>query len=123
MIAAMRARASDVVKDDADGSVGVDLWSELLAGRWCVVDRFESAGQTFLIARAATKEEARTALADLDKRLLFMRARGDALKVIAAECNCSIATVSRRLDRAMRLLGLATLADLACLANGARVPL
>lgn len=122
MIAGMRGRAEEVVREDTDGSIGVDLWSELLAGRWCVVDRFESAGRTFLIARAATKEEARTALADLDKRLLFMRAHGVALKVIAAECNCSIATVSRRLDRAMRILGLATLADLACLASTTRVP-
>jgi DNA-binding NarL/FixJ family response regulator len=49
-----------------------------------------------------------------DERLLLeRRARGEALKVIAADLGISVSCASRRLTRALRRLGLRSHTDLA----------
>ena len=93
-----------------------EFWPALIAGRWTLVDRFESGGQRLVIACrndlvAAPHKMLRGAEATVLRRALA----GEAGKVIAADLCVSDATVSRLIARSLRRLGLRSLVEAAAL--------
>jgi DNA-binding NarL/FixJ family response regulator len=76
---------------------------ELLSGAWRLMDEFECNGRRYFVATVVVNE---VSLAQADVGLLCKRACGCSVKEIAIEAGVSEATISRRLQRAMRRLGL-----------------
>lgn len=91
-------------------------WSELVDGRWSLIDQFEAGGRRFLIAHRGVWQRG---LTSRERAVLAYRARGRSLKVIAIELGRTISMVARDLDRGMDKLGLRGQADLAQLFTGA----
>lgn len=89
------------------------LWEALVDGRWTLVDRFDSDGRRFLIAR---KNEPPVrdprALTSRERQVVAMAAAGHRLKVIAYDLGLSVATVSLHLRNAMRKLRVSTRMEL-----------
>jgi len=93
-----------------------EFWPALIAGRWTLVDRFESGGQRLVVAYrndplVAPHQMLRGAEAAALRRALA----GEASKVIAADLCVSDATISRLIARSLRRLGLRSLAEAAAL--------
>lgn len=89
-----------------------EFWPALIAGRWTLVDRFESGGRRLVVAcrndpLAAPYHMLRGAEAAVLRRALA----GVAGKVIAADMRMSDATISRLIARSLRRLGLRSLAE------------
>jgi DNA-binding CsgD family transcriptional regulator len=107
---------------DGAGQVGPEhamtRWSELVDGRWSLIDHFESGGRRFLIAHRGVSQ---CGLTPRERAVLAYRARGRSLKVIAIELGRTMSMVARDLDRGMQKLGLRGQADLAQLFSGASV--
>lgn len=87
----------DSAADEADQRAG-----ELVEGRWRLFDEFEHAGRRYFVA-IATGEPL---LEAGEITLLRRRARGCSIKELAVDVGVSEATISRRLARVMRRLGL-----------------
>jgi DNA-binding NarL/FixJ family response regulator len=92
------------------------LWPALIAGRWTLIDRFESSGQRLVVAcrndpLAAPSQALRAAEAAVLHRALA----GDAGKVLAADLRVSEATISRMIASSLRRLGLRSLSEAAAL--------
>src|SRR5690606_6591183 len=88
----------------------------LVAGRWSLVDRFESDGRRFFIARR--NDPAVGGPSELTKRerqVVGYAAQGHTNDHIAYTLGLAPSTVSTHLRRAMRRLGVRTPADLAAL--------
>jgi DNA-binding CsgD family transcriptional regulator len=89
------------------------LWEVLVDGRWSLVERFESDGRRYFIARrnrpGARKHHALTAN---ERQVVALAAIGRPSKVIAYELGLSEGTVSRNLARALEEMGLSSRADL-----------
>jgi DNA-binding CsgD family transcriptional regulator len=88
---------------------GAEVWSSLLGGGWRILDHFDDQGRRYVIACRAGRS---AALVPDEQVLVRRRARGDALKEIAADLGISISAVSRRLSGAMRKLGVRSHAEL-----------
>lgn len=88
----------------------LEHWSALVRGAFSLVDQFDQDGQRYLIAEQRSGQEL---ISPAEWEMLTARARGSALKVIAAEAGLSVSAVSRRLRQAMDKLGLRTQSDLA----------
>ena len=97
---------------DPEGAVA--LWRGLVDGTWTLVDRHESDGRRYVVARRNTPAE--SGLPGLEPReracLLFV-AMGHSQKLVAYELGLSEASVSRLLKRAMAKLGLRSRAEVA----------
>lgn len=105
------SRASDLECDRESANL---LWQELVATRWALVDRFESDGRWYLVARR--NERPAVSLIDtIDRLILAQRAGGLSLKVIAYELGLSISAVGRRVRTCMTRLGVENPAELASL--------
>lgn len=76
---------------------------ELISGAWKLLDEFECDGRRYFVAASVSSG---ALLSELDTRFLHKRACGCSVKEIAIEAGLSEATISRRLQRAMRELGL-----------------
>jgi len=101
-----RARSND---DEA-----LDLWQGLVAGRWSLVDRFDSDGRRFLVARKNDPEVTDPrALTLRERQVLAYVAMGHSLKLVAYSLGVSANSVSNTRVTAMRKLGLRTQADVA----------
>jgi DNA-binding NarL/FixJ family response regulator len=94
-------------ESSADSSA---LWQALLSGDWSLIDCFDAQGRRYLIA---VRSSAENALDESERWLLARRARGVGLKVLALELGVSVPTISRRLDRAMKKLGVKNQTELA----------
>ena len=106
-----RGRVRRENNDDA-----VEVWRGLVAGRWSLVERFESDGRRYLIARQNDpKVDALPMLTERERQVLIFRALGHSLKLIAYELGLSKATVSRTFSRAKAKLGIRSPADLMAL--------
>jgi DNA-binding NarL/FixJ family response regulator len=85
-----------------------------------VVDWYDHEGRRYIVTRPNPDGDSRS-LAPRQRRVLALRARGEALKVIASELGVSMSTAARDLGQAMALLGLHSTADLAAvLGHGTR---
>ncbi len=105
-----RARMASGRRDPEEA---VRLWSNLVAGRWTIVDRFDHDGRRF---HAAIVNDPRCCsirrLSPGETQLVAMAVRGMSQKVMALELGADEATVSRRLSRAMKKLGVRSRAEL-----------
>jgi DNA-binding CsgD family transcriptional regulator len=93
--------------------VALDLWQGLVAGKWSLVDHFDSDGRRFVVAL-------RNTVARTDPRGLTLRQRqvsalavmGQPNKLIAYTLGVSPSAVSAHLSSALRKLGLSCVAEL-----------
>lgn len=102
--AADRARGQER-KSDPQGAV--ELWHGLVAGRWSLVDRFESGGRRFIVAcRNGLDGPDPRALSDRERPVAQLAALGRSNKQIAEKLGLSHTTVATHLGGALRKLGL-----------------
>lgn len=91
-----------------------DLWPALIAGEWVLVDRFESSGRRVVVAhRTDALAQPLQALTRQEALALQLALCGMANKVVALELGVSESTVSRLVERGLRRLDLASLAEAA----------
>ncbi len=103
-----RARAKRrIAADDA-----VAAWRALAEGRWSLVDRFESDGRHFLIARKNPPRAGTPNLTEREACVVALAALGRTNKDIAYELGLSVGTIGTVLSRAARKLGVRTRAQL-----------
>lgn len=104
-----RARTKRAIApDDA-----VAAWRALSEGQWSLVDRFESDGRHFLVARRNVPHRgARKKLTEREACVVALVALGRTNKCVAYELGLSVGTVSTLLTRAARKLGVRSRAQL-----------
>ena len=110
------ARAIDRARSKARSNEdeALDLWQGLVAGRWSLLDRFDTDGRRFLVARRNDPEVTDPrALTLRERQVLAYTAMGHPVKLIAYSLGISVSTVSSGRRSAMRKLGLRTHADVA----------
>jgi DNA-binding CsgD family transcriptional regulator len=90
-----------------DPEAATEAWTALVTGRWSLVDRFESDGRRYLVARP---NEVRVpdprALTERERVIAHLAALGKTNKLIAYELGLSPSTVATHLATALRKLGL-----------------
>jgi DNA-binding CsgD family transcriptional regulator len=123
---ATRQSARDVLRDTARGidrarthagrrspEEALELWQGLTAGRWSLVDHFDSDGRRFVIARRNDPQLTDPRAISLrERQVATFAAVGRPNKLIAYALGISAAAVSAHLRRALRKLGLASTAEL-----------
>lgn len=84
----------------------LEAWHALVEARWSLVDRFESDGRSFLIAKPNPPQppQIRT-LTPREGAVVALAALGRSNKLIAYELGLSVGTVANYLARAQRKLG------------------
>jgi DNA-binding CsgD family transcriptional regulator len=122
------ARAIDRARSKArsNDEEALELWEGLVSGRWSLVDRFDTDGRRYLVARK-NEPDVRDprALTVRERHVLAYAAMGHPLKLIAYSLGLSLSTVSVNRQTAMRKLGLQHHADIVALfapAPTARAP-
>lgn len=120
-IAIERARTGPGRRDPDDA---LGAWQALVEGRWSLVDRFDSDGRRYLIARRNDPSvPGPRPLSRRERQIIAYAAMGYANKHIAYALGLAPSTVSSHLRRAMLLVGARTRADLARIwAHGTAVP-
>jgi DNA-binding NarL/FixJ family response regulator len=94
------------------------VWRGLVAGRWSLVDRFESDGRRLIIAvRNEPKPAPVMALSLLERQVVGYAALGHSNKVMAYELGLSQSAISQALLSAMLKLGVSTRSELAMLGH------
>jgi DNA-binding CsgD family transcriptional regulator len=127
MLAALRdaARRIDRARSKARGdpSEALTLWQGLVAGRWSLVDRFETDGRRYVIARENQPHVGDPrALSLRERQVLAYSLLGHPLKLIAYELGLSVSAVSQERRRALRKLGAKSIAEAARLVGKAPAP-
>jgi hypothetical protein len=90
-----------------NGDEALSTWQALVAGRWSIVERFDTDGRRFLLARRNVPGAGPAApMPPIEQHALLLRAQGLALKVIAYELGVSQALVSRAIASGLKRLGL-----------------
>jgi DNA-binding CsgD family transcriptional regulator len=104
-----------------DADQAIDLWQGLFAGRWSLMDVFDSDGRRFVVARRNDPDvPARGGLSTRELQVLAYRAQAHPLKLIAYECGLSVGTVAGYLRSACNKLGVKTPAEIARLFSTAK---
>lgn len=115
-----RARSAPGRRDPAHA---LEAWEGLVSGRWSLIDRFDSDGRRYLVARRNDPHAAAPrALSARERQILAYAALGYANKHIAYTLGLAPSTVSSHLRTAMRRIGVpsrAALADLWSPSSGA----
>lgn len=90
-----------------DPEAALDLWRGLVAGRWSLVDQFDTDGRRYLVAR---RNDPRTpdprALTERERQVAHFVALGHTNKLVAYELGLSEASVATHLRRAVGKLGV-----------------
>jgi DNA-binding CsgD family transcriptional regulator len=104
-----RARATPT--GDPDEALGI--WRALCAGRWTLLDRFESDGRRLLVARenSPSVPDPR-ALTLRERQVLAFAALGHTNKLVAYSLGISPSVVAAHLNSAMKKLGLRSRVEL-----------
>jgi DNA-binding CsgD family transcriptional regulator len=90
-----------------DPDAALEAWRAMVKGRWTLVDRFESDGRRFLVARPNTPGATpRGGLTRMETTCALYAAMGHSGKLIAYELGIAESTVSTHLQSALRKLGL-----------------
>src|SRR5258708_29522667 len=101
-------------KTRADTDEALSLWNGLVAGRWSLLDRFDTDGRRYVVVRENAPEVADPrALSERERQVLAYAALGHPLKLTAYELGLSVSSVAQHRSKAMRKLGLRSQADLA----------
>jgi DNA-binding NarL/FixJ family response regulator len=99
-----RARGS-MRRSNPDEAVA--RWRALIAGRWSLLDHFDSDGRRYLIARPNEPAGVGfSALTQRERQVLGLAAHGHPYKIIAYELGLSVSTAATHLGRAMAKLGI-----------------
>jgi DNA-binding CsgD family transcriptional regulator len=117
----LAAKAIDRARSKARGNEdeALDLWKGLVAGRWSLVERFDSDGRRFMVARRNDPQVTDPRALDLrERQVLAYVAMGHPAKLIAYSLGVSPSSVSTTRRSAMRKLGLQTTADVVRLFGG-----
>jgi DNA-binding CsgD family transcriptional regulator len=94
----------------------LSLWKGLVAGRWSLVDHFDTDGRRFVVARKNDPDVVDPrALSARERQILAYWKLGCPLKHIAYTLGIAQSTVSRARGSAMKKLGCSTLAELSVL--------
>jgi DNA-binding CsgD family transcriptional regulator len=111
-------RARSKARSNEDEALG--LWQGLVAGRWSLVEQFDSDGRRFLVARRNDPQVTDPrALGLRERQVLAYVAMGHPAKLIAYALGVAPSLVSLTRRTAMRKLGLQTTADVVRLFAGA----
>ncbi|MEZ4221853.1 MAG: LuxR C-terminal-related transcriptional regulator [Polyangiaceae bacterium] len=110
-----RARTREGRKDPMQA---LELWRGLLAGRWTLVDHFDSDGRRFVLARKNDPDvpEPR-ALTRRQRQVVFYASLGWSNKEICYALGLSENTVSAHLAQSLTKLGITTRAELVRMAT------
>ncbi len=93
-------------KRKSDPTDPITEWKALVREEWSLVDRFESDGRHYLVAkRNAPRSAAPAALTEGERRVLAFAALGHSNKLIAYDLGLEENAVAQRLRRAARKLG------------------
>ena len=105
-----RARCRELRASDE----ALDLWQGLVAGRWSLVDRFDSDGRRFVVARR-NEPHVRDprGLTARERQVVALAGVGHDLKVIAYDLGLDVSTVSSHLRSALRKLHVGSRVELA----------
>lgn len=103
-------RARSKARSNEDEAL--DLWQGLVAGRWSLVEQFDTDGRRFMVARRNDPQVTDPrALGLRERQVLAYVAMGQPAKLIAYSLGVSASSVSTTRRTAMRKLGLQTTAD------------
>lgn len=110
-VRAMDQARGPLRREDPDRAVA--LWRALVAGRWSLLDHFDSDGRRFIIAhRNDAKIPDKRGLTAREQQVLAHASIGHSNKVIAYELGLSVSTVGTHLARARAKLKLPSRAAL-----------
>lgn len=99
----------------------LERWRALQAGRWSLMDSFESDGRRYLVAHPNSPRPGATGLLTLrERQVLDFLAVGHANKLIAYELGISASSVATHVQRAAKKLGASSTRDLIELARDRR---
>jgi DNA-binding CsgD family transcriptional regulator len=100
----------------ANSEEALVLWKALIAGRWSLVDRFDSGGRRYFVAhRNDPQVRDPRALSLRERQVLAYMASGDSLKMTAYSLGLSITSISRHRAAAMKKLGIRCSAEVLAL--------
>jgi DNA-binding CsgD family transcriptional regulator len=100
----------------SDPGAAVQLWCGLVAGRWSLVDGFDSDGSRFLVAHRNAPECRRTrSLTTRERQVIAYAMLAHSNKLIAYELGLSLSVVSTYLSSALAKLGVRSRAELVTL--------
>jgi DNA-binding CsgD family transcriptional regulator len=103
-------RARSKARSNEDEAL--DLWQGLIAGRWSLVEQFDSDGRRFMVARRNDPQVTDPrALSLRERQVLAYVAMGHPAKLIAYSLGVSPSSVSTSRQTGMRKLGLKTTTD------------
>jgi DNA-binding CsgD family transcriptional regulator len=106
-----------------DPEEALEIWQALFDGRWSVVERSDSDGRRFLLARRNRPgERDPMALTQGERDVLVCAARGHANKYIAFLLGVATSTVSTRLESALRKMGLSSRREAIAVLGGGEPP-
>ena len=109
-----RRRRAEAKKTTHDPEKALEVWQGLIAGRWSLVDHFDTDGKRFLLAMKNTPQiDRRADLTPRERRVCALVAMGHLDKEVAYMLGLSIASVTASLHRARTKLGVATRSELA----------
>lgn len=110
-VRAMDQARGPMRREDPDGAVA--LWRAMVAGRWSLLDHFDSDGRRFIVAhRNDPKVPDKRGLTVRERQVLAHAALGQSNKVIAYELGLSVSTVGTHLASARAKLKLPSRAAL-----------
>jgi DNA-binding CsgD family transcriptional regulator len=111
-----RARGALRRRDEEEA---LDLWKGLVAGRWSLVDHFDSDGRRYVVAHKNDPEVPDPrALTMRERQVLAYVALGHSLKLLGYELGLSVSTIAEHRKSAMRKLGLTSQAEVVQLFRG-----
>jgi DNA-binding CsgD family transcriptional regulator len=114
----LRAAAKDIDRartraGRSDPEAALELWQGLLAGRWSLVDHFDTDGRRFLLARHNDPDVAEpAALTPRERQVAFYASLGWSNEEVGYALGLASSTVSTHLGRGLTKLGLATREEL-----------
>ncbi len=92
-------------RDDPERAL--DLWKGLFAGRWSVLEVFDTDGRAFMVACENDPAVAESrALTRRERQVAELASRGHSEELIAYTLGLSASTVRTHLDRAVKKMGL-----------------
>ena len=109
VVGMMRARTR---RGRASPDEALASWEALVAGRWSLIDTFESDGRHYVVARPNEPMPRPMALTRRERQVVAAVGLGHANKLIAYELGLRPSTVATLLSRAMRKLDLSSRLEL-----------